>query len=74
MGFLQQFHLVIKDKKGTSNKVADMLSRPPTSASVILHNASLSFESCAEKYAIDDYFKEIYAKLTHGSQVENYHL
>jgi hypothetical protein len=27
MGFLQQFHLVIKYKKGTSNKVADMISR-----------------------------------------------
>ena len=74
MGFLQQFHLVIKYKKGTSNKVADMLSRPPISASVILHNASLSFESYAEKYANDDDFKEVYAKLTHGSQVDNYHL
>ena len=67
MGFLQQFHLVIKYKKGTSNKVADMLSRPPISASIILHNASLSFESYAEQYANDDDFKEIYAKLTHGS-------
>jgi hypothetical protein len=28
MGFLQQFHLVIKYKKGTSNKVVYMLSRP----------------------------------------------
>ena len=74
MGFLQQFHLVIKYKKGTSNKVADMLSHPPIPASIILHNASLSFESYAEPYANDDDFKEIYAKLTHGSQVDNYHL
>jgi len=70
MGFLQQFHLVIKYKKGTSNKVADMLSHPPISAFVILHNASLSFESYIEQYANDDNFKETYAKLTHGSQVE----
>ena len=74
MGFLQQFHLVIKYKKGNSNKVADMLSRPPISASIILHNASLSFESYVEQYDNDDEFKEIYAKLTHGSQVDNYHL
>ena len=67
MGFLQQFHLVIKYKKGTSNKVVDMLSLPPISASVILHNALLSFESYAEQHANDDEFKEIYAKITHGS-------
>jgi hypothetical protein len=36
MGFLQQFHLVIKYKKGVFNKVVDMLSRPIVSASVIL--------------------------------------
>jgi hypothetical protein len=30
MGFLQQFHLVMKDKKGNTNKLVDMLSRPPT--------------------------------------------
>ena len=51
-----------------------MLSRPPIFASVIFHNASLSFESYAEQYANDDDFKEIYAKLAHGSQVDNYHL
>ena len=67
MGFLQQFHLVIKYKKGTSNKVVDMLSHPPISTSIILHNASLSFESYVEQYANDDDFKEIYEKLTHGS-------
>ena len=74
MGFLQQFHLVIKYNKGTSNKAADMLSRPPIFASVILHNASLSFESYVEQYANNDDFKEVYAKLTHGSKVDNYHL
>jgi len=74
MGFIQKFHLVIKYNKGTSNKVADMLSGPPISGSVILHNASLSFENYAEQYANDVDFKEIYEKLTHGSQVDNYHL
>jgi hypothetical protein len=31
MGFLQQFHLVMKYKKGNTNKLAYILSRPPTS-------------------------------------------
>jgi hypothetical protein len=31
MGFLQWFHLVIKYKKGITNNLADLLSRPPTS-------------------------------------------
>jgi hypothetical protein len=67
MGFLQQIHLIIKYKKGTSNKVADMLSRPPIPASIILKNTSLSHDSYVEQYAIDEDFKEVYAKLTHGA-------
>jgi hypothetical protein len=74
MGFLQQFHLVIKYKKGTSNKVVDMLSRPPIVASIILKNTSLYHDSYVEQYAIDEYCKEVYEKLTHGAQVENYYL
>ena len=31
MGFFQQFHLIIKYQKGNTNKLANMLSRPPTS-------------------------------------------
>jgi hypothetical protein len=31
MEFLQQFHLFIKYKKGSTNKFIDMLSWPPTS-------------------------------------------
>ena len=34
--FLQQFHLVIKYKKGIQNKVVDMLYRPPISASIMI--------------------------------------
>jgi hypothetical protein len=67
MGFLQQFHLVIKYKKGTSNKVVDLLSRPPIVASVILKNTSLSHDSYVEKYAIDEDFKEVYVNLTLGA-------
>jgi hypothetical protein len=72
MGFLQQFHLVIKYKNGTSNKVVDMLSRPPIKTSIILKNTSLSHDSYVEQCAIDENFKEVYEKLTHGAQVETY--
>jgi hypothetical protein len=72
MGFLQQFHLVIKYKKGTSNKVVDMISRPPIVASIILKNASLSHDIYVEKYVVDEYYKEVFEKLTHGAQVESY--
>ena len=72
MGFLQQFHLVIKYKKGTSNKVVDVLSIPPIVASIILNNTSLSHDNYVEQYAINEDFKEVYEKLTHSAQVENY--
>jgi hypothetical protein len=72
MGFLQQFHLVIKYKKGTRNKVVDMLSRPPIVASIVLKNASLYHYSHVEQYVVDEYFKDVFEKITHGVQVENY--
>jgi hypothetical protein len=72
MDFLQQFHLVIKYKKGTSNRVVDILSRTPIVAFVILNNTSLSHDIYVEQYAIDEDFKEVYVKLTLGAQVENY--
>jgi hypothetical protein len=53
MGLLQQFHLVIKYKKGTSNKVVDMISRPPIVDSIILKNTSLSHDIYVEQYAIN---------------------
>jgi hypothetical protein len=61
--FLRQFHLVIKYKKGASNKVEDILSRPPISTSIILKNASLSHDSYVEQYATDGDFKYVYDKL-----------
>jgi hypothetical protein len=70
MGFLQQFHLVIRYKKGIHNKVADMLSRPIINASTILKHNSVMHESYIEQYAQDVDFKDVYATLSHGKQVE----
>ena len=67
MGFLQQVDLVIKYKKGTSNKVVDMRYRHPIVVSIILNNTSLYHDSYVEKYAIDEDFKELYENLTHGA-------
>jgi hypothetical protein len=75
MGFLQQFHLVIKYKKGIFNKVADMLSRPIVSASVILKQSPIMHESYVEQYALGADFKEVYETLCHSNHVEelDYH-
>jgi hypothetical protein len=53
MGFLQQFHLVIRYKKGIYNKVVDMFSRPIFNASIILKHNSTMHESYVEQYALD---------------------
>ena len=45
MGFLQQIHLVIKDKEGVTSKVVDMMS---LNTSVVLHKISLVYESYVE--------------------------
>jgi len=76
MGFLHQFHLIIKYKKGIHNKVVDMLSRPIINASTILKHSSVLHESYIEQYAQDVDFKDVYATLSHGKQVEelDYHV
>jgi hypothetical protein len=76
MGFLQQFHLVIRYKKGIYNKVVDMLSRPIISASVILKHSPIMHESYVEQYALDTDFKEVYETLCHSNHVEelDYHV
>ena len=53
--------------------MAYMLSRPHVSTFIVLKNASLSHDN-VKHYAIDEDFKDVYERLTHGSQVENYHL
>ena len=76
MGFLQQFHLVIRYKKGIYNKVADMLSRPIVNSTIILKNNSVMHESYIEKYAYDSHFQDVYESLSQGDQNEelDYHV
>eukprot|EP00253_Pinus_taeda_P018789 PITA_18789 len=49
MGFLQQFHLVIRYKKGIHNKVADILSRNIINAYTILKHNYVLHESYIEQ-------------------------
>ena len=70
MGFLQQFHLVIKYKKGIQNKVVYTLSRPPIIASIGIQQSPLVHSSYVEQYTKDEYFKEVYESLMHDSQNE----
>ena len=76
MGFLQNFHLVIRYKKGIFIKVSDMISRPIISASNFLKNYSIVHENYIEQYASDVDFKDVYASFNEGNQVEenDYHM
>ena len=76
MGFLQKFHLVIKYKKGVTNKLANMISILSLNTSVVLQNNSLKLEINVEKYSIDVDIKGIYESLTHGTHIEevNFHI
>ena len=76
MGFQQQFHLVIRYKKGIFNNVVDMLSRPIICASTLLKNDSIAHASYIEQYTSDVDFKDVYTNLSEGNHVEenDYHL
>jgi len=64
MGFLQQFHLVIKYKKGNENKLVDMLLRPPmsniTTLRTFMHMEPFTHDTYREAYSKDEDFKKLY--------------
>ena len=70
MGFLQQFHLVIRYKKRIYNKVVDMLSRPIVNSSIILKHNSVIHESYIKQYAYDNDFQDVYESLSEGNQLK----
>jgi hypothetical protein len=67
MGFLQQFHLVIKYKKGNTNKLEDMLPRPPTykitALGTLMHMDPFTHDAYKEEYKEDEDFKEVFQHL-----------
>jgi hypothetical protein len=61
--YIKQFHLVIRYKKGTSNKMDDLLSRPPTPFLSILEVSCSTYETWKYQYATDTNFQEIWEAL-----------
>jgi hypothetical protein len=64
MGFLQQFHLFIKYKKGSTNKLVDILSQPPTSniasLGTLMHMDPFTHDVYKEAYIQDEEFMEVF--------------
>ena len=69
-GFLQQFHLVIRYKKGIYNKVTDMLSRSIVNSTIILKHNPIMHEIFIEQYVNDSDFQDVHEILSHGNQNE----
>jgi hypothetical protein len=67
MGFLQQFHLVIKYKKGNTNKLTNMLSRPLTSKittfGTLMHMDPFTHDAYIEAYPEGENFNEVFQQL-----------
>jgi hypothetical protein len=61
--YIQHFHLLIKYKKGTTNKMADLLSRPLVQVLHILEVRCASYDAWKSKYESDPDFGEIWAAL-----------
>jgi hypothetical protein len=64
LGFLQQFHLLIKYKKGVTNKLVDMLSQPPLKkiaiVGMLMQLEPFTHDLLSEYYQRDEDFKGIY--------------
>lgn len=67
--YIQQFHLVIKYKKGSSNKMADFLSRPPPTSLAILEIRCANFDHWKEQYVTDPDFQETWTALQNSTVV-----
>jgi hypothetical protein len=61
---MQQFHLVIKYKKGSTNKLVDMLSNPPTSKitslGTLMQVECFTHDAYKETYTKDEDIKEVF--------------
>jgi hypothetical protein len=73
--YLQHFHLNIKYKKGSTNNVADCLSRPPIVAiTTVLNSCWHRISDWSLLYKSDLDFGHTYKMLLEGNRVPNFHL
>jgi hypothetical protein len=73
--YLQQFHLNIKYKKGSTNNVADRLSQPPIVAiTIVLNSCGHETSDWPLLYKSNPDFSHTYKTLLEGNRVPNFHL
>jgi hypothetical protein len=73
--YLQQFHLNIKYKTGSTNHVADCLSRPPVATlTTVLDSCSHETSGWPQLYETDPDFATTYQMLGANIVVDNFHL
>ena len=66
--FYNNFIWLLSIRKEFRKKIGDMLSRPPTNASIVIQQSPLVHASYVEQYTKDRDFKEVYDSLRHGYQ------
>ena len=73
--YLQQFHLNIKYKTGSTNRVVDFLSRPPVAAlTMVLDFCVHETSGRPQLYETDPIFVTTYQMLGNNSVISNFHL
>jgi hypothetical protein len=67
MDFLQLFHLIINYKKGITNKLEDMILRPPTTNIIalgtLMHMEPFTHDAYREAYTKYEEFKKLFQQL-----------
>jgi hypothetical protein len=73
--YLQQFHLNIKYKKASTNRVVDCLSQPPIAElSTVLDSCGHETSGWSQLYASDPNFATTYQEVSTSNPVKNFHL
>jgi hypothetical protein len=73
--YLQQFHINIKYKTGSTNHVIDCLSRPPVATlTMVLHSCGHEASEWPQLYKSDPDFTTTYQMLGTGMTVTEFHL
>jgi hypothetical protein len=72
---MQKFHLNIKYKTGSSNRVIDFLSRPPmASLTIVLHSCGHEASESPQLYLQDPDFTTTYHLLGTGATLNDFHI